>query len=130
MAIETYREWHPVGDLPTDLLVYGLYDDFEGFRILLSRPGVWGNPFLRITFYGRDAYRNTDEGARLRLQELGQDFSLSSLYIVENSSWLEWFYKENYGILKGLGIKHYAIITQNDIIEVLNRSEPDVEWIY
>ena len=123
-----YKKWYPLENIPVHLYCEGLHDDYEGFRILL-RGDDPTSPVLRISFSPSLAYRNIDEGDLLRTIYGIPDLGASSLFMVENSTWLEWFQEESHGIHDGEDIMHYAIYTANDCIDVLSAFDPTVEWI-
>ncbi|QJT08496.1 hypothetical protein [Oceanidesulfovibrio marinus] len=133
MDQEIYKPWRPLDDIPAELMVYALYDDCEGVRVLLAdvQTGL-GPPHLLINFDESEAYRNLDECRRLKTFGEAQGFPCScSLFTVENSRWLQWFNDENLGIPfdERIEYKHYSIITQADFIDVISGFEPIVEWL-
>ena len=123
-----YKKWIPIDGIPKRLFCEAIHDDYEGFRILL-RGEDNSSSMLRITFESLLAYRNIDEGNRLKTMEQATNFGSSSLYIVEDSTWIKWFNEESYGIHKSNKIIHYAIYTPNDCIDVLSEYEPKIEWL-
>ena len=122
-----YNIWKPFEDIPRTLYCEGIHDDHEGFRILLRENEC--SPVLRIMFDAVRSYRNSDEGDLLRTVASINDPGRSSLFKVDNSSWVEWFHEETFDIHKDREIKHFAIYTPNDCIDVLSVFEPKVEWL-
>lgn len=54
-----------------------------------------------------------------------------SLFIIKNSSYVEWFQEESAGIYEGIDIIHYLIRTPNEMFEILDTGEPeDVTFIW
>jgi hypothetical protein len=127
MKKEKYKKWLPLEDIPDRLYLDGLYDDWEGFRLLLRHYET--GRMLRITFDPALSYRNTDEGDLLKTEDISEGFFKWPLYIVENSRFLKWFHEESYEIRKKDNPLHYAIVTQNDFIDVISAFPPIVEWI-
>lgn len=123
-----YLKWNPLEGIPSHLSCEGIYDDYEGFRILLKGDETTA-AMLRITFDAASAYRNIDEGDLLRTITAVKDTGKSSLYTVENSSWIEWFREESLGKHSKTRFIHYAIYTENDCIDVITEFEPEVEWL-
>ncbi len=121
-----FKRWTPINELQDDFYLEGLYDDYEGFRILL-RGEEKQNKILKITFDPALSYRNTDEGDLLRT--IGKGLGDWSLFIVEGSEYLDWFNKESHDIYQSKNITHYAIYTQNDCIDILSAYHPKVEWL-
>jgi hypothetical protein len=98
-----------------------LRDDEEGFRIVVStRQGEK----VVIRFQRPMAYRNCDEGKRLRT--LGEvKLSGEAIYRVEGSRFAEWLHEES-GYTGEMGATTYAVVTQNDWIEVIAFAPPTV----
>jgi|UniRef100_UPI00378496B7 hypothetical protein len=117
---DKYQVWQPRPDLPL-LDFVSLIDDREGFRVITTPSHTPYEVTSLITFQFRRAfaYRNIDEAKRLRtLNALSEQGILhaSSLYTVEPSSWLEWFFAENFEMPN---LVHYAIYTSDDMIDVI-----------
>lgn len=123
-----HKIWVPNIGIQKNLDVEALYDDYEGFRILL-RGEDRTQPMLRIKFDAHLAYRNADEGDRWRTISEVAELKQSSLFIVENSSWAQWFCEECSGVRKQSEMIHYAIYATNDCIDVLAADDPIVEWL-
>lgn len=120
-----FKLWEPLEG--TRLLFYceGLHDDWEGFRILLRS----NDRVLRVSFNAHVAYRNMDEGKRLKtLSQFPRDILGVTFYTVENSTWAKWFYEES-KVYDGDELTHYMIGTDNDWIDVLALEPPIVEWL-
>lgn len=122
-----YKKWQPLKDIPRVLYCEGIHDDYEGFRILLRENDR--SPILRIMFDAVRSYRKSDEGDLLRTIASISDPGRSSLFTVENSSWVKWFHEETYDIHKDRDIKHFAIYTPDDCVDALSEFEPKVEWL-
>lgn len=77
------------------------------------------------------AMRSCDEGDRWRtigevLGENGGDFFVGNpLYIVNDSEFSSWYNKETFEANRDY--THYAIVTQNDVIDILSMVEPDIK---
>jgi hypothetical protein len=122
-----YKNWKPLKDIPRTLHCEGIHDDYEGFRILLRENDH--SPVLRIMFDAVRFYKKSDEGDLLRTIASINDPGRSSLFIVDNSSWVKFFHEETYNIHQDRDIKHFAIYTPDDCIDVLSEFEPKVEWL-
>jgi hypothetical protein len=127
MESEKYTKWLPLEDIPDRLYIDGLYDDREGFRLLLSDYET--GRMLRITFDPVLSYRNTDEGDLLVTLESREGFIKWPLFTIENSKFIHWFNEESLNIHKDENPVHYSIYTPNDIIDVISTSPPIVEWL-
>jgi hypothetical protein len=80
---------------------------------------------------GVDSYRKSDETARVATisricHNANDDFFFSQwpVYLVENSQYIHWLRKESCGIYDNISYKHYAIVTSNNLIEIVSRFEP------
>lgn len=130
MSKDQYIKWEPIQNIPLGLYLKALHHDNKGFRILLK--DAESSRILRITFELPLAYRNLDEGsllmtlAKLRKQVV---LTVSAMYIVNNSTWVEWFHYESCGIYKDRNVIHYAIYTQDDCIDAISELKPKVEWL-
>lgn len=123
------KKWEPIDNLPKRLYIEGLYDDYEGFRLLLRSENSQDS-MIRIRFDAHLAYRNTDESERL--QTLNNHAEISghwSLFIAEESDFTEWLIVESCGIHSKIDVVHYMITTPNDIVDVLSVEAPIVEWL-
>ncbi|WP_157600066.1 hypothetical protein [Saccharospirillum impatiens] len=128
--INIFKKWEPILGLQNAMYVEGLYDDYEGFRILLKGSGECAK-MLRIKFDPPLAYRAIDEGDLLAYERVNS-YSNSgqwTLFVVENSSYLSWFQHTSQGIHNERAIVHYAIFTSSSCIEVLAEYEPSVDWL-
>lgn len=127
MRSEKYKKWVPLKDIPDIFVLFGLHDNYEGFRILL-RDGK-SSRVLRIRFDSFFAYRNTDRGYLSRTMLEGKKFVKWPLFTVKNSSFLQWFQEENPDKQFNKKPIHYAMITPNNYIDVISSSLPKVEWL-
>jgi hypothetical protein len=102
--------------------------DIDGTVVMLESK----ENFLIIKFDFVDALRICDEGRRIRtyndaegIQVYRKDFCGTPLYQVHNSQFYEWLVEESVGFYDDF--KHYAIITLNDIVDILTSSTPFIE---
>ncbi len=124
---ENYTVWRPIPDLPAPLYSDSILHDHQGLQVFLhceQRPGK-----LRIYFENPLAYGNTNESYRVRTwQELTPEGS-SSLFTVTESRFVAWFHAETIGECSSWIIKHYAIFTPEDCLDILSKVGPEVEWL-
>ena len=128
---QKFELWKPLPDIPGDLYVEAVLDDWEGFRILL-RPHDPKKGMLRIEFEHTYAYRNMNESYRLTTWANWPGPAPAGnpgLLLVRNSSWLSEFHSESQNVYHDEKIVHYAIFSPEDCVEVLSASEPRVEWL-
>jgi hypothetical protein len=126
---EKYKKWIPIKDIPDTLVLFGLHDNYEGFRILLRDEKTHG--VMRIFFDSFVSYRNTSEVYLLKTLHERKGVVKWPLFIVENSGFLKSLHEEE-DVDKQLFTEkpiHYAIITPNNCIDVISSSLPKVEWL-
>jgi hypothetical protein len=85
----------------------------------------------KVTFRSYPAYRNIEEHYRLELwkrrAELNDPDATGWTFIVPDSLWVQEFANEPIFEFFNEGIVHYMIITEDDVIEVLDNRDPTVE---
>ena len=84
-----------------------------------------------IKFDFVDALRICDEGRRIKtynviegIQEYRKDFLGIPLYLVKNSEFGKWIEEESAGFY--IDSFHYAVITINEIVDIITSSSPEV----
>ena len=118
---DKYRGWYPIENIENELFLYGIYNNREGFRILLEGDRKTSE-MLRISFDTILFYRVIQESYFLRSMDAMHSTSTGKekhFYIVDNSSLVIWFNKENYTTYKDEQITHYAIFTYISCADIL-----------
>lgn len=100
-----------------------LCDGIGGFSIVVSDYD--GKSYSLHWDVGVVAYQNTDEGDRLRLVSDLSSGGLIGYLVLEciNSKYINWISEEKYGI-KLNNLRHFVVITSNDILDVLDYDLP------
>jgi hypothetical protein len=132
---EQWTQWRPIEQLAPQYYMTALIDDVTGFYIRLGESK--NNPCgLFITFERSiDACRVTDEGDRFTkllylIDTYGRDFFVKwAFFKVTNSEYLEWLSQESGSIFDSKSMEHFALITQDSIIDIASRYEPKIELI-
>ena len=105
--------------------IEGVIDDWEGFRILLRDHET--DRILRIAFNSHVAYQNRDEsdldGEAARSEGLGN----GCFYRISDSEFLARFRADS--ARKFSNLKHFAIITDVDCMDIIASDEPTVEQL-
>ena len=127
---DTYVIWSPIDNVPPILCVKSLRD-VPSLLLTLRGEGT-PEPLLQMSFSEVVGYRNVNESYRMktwnRMARLGT--RPSSLFMVNNSTWLTWLIEESAGILEYReGLRHFAIYTPDDCIDVACYRDPEVRWI-
>lgn len=122
---QTYEVWDVVPGRLVRASVEGVIDDWEGFRVLLRDHET--DRMFRIAFGSRVAYQNRDEsdldGEAARSNGLGR----GCFYRVHGSEFEARFKADS--VRQFDNLKHFAIITDADCIDVLAIEEPQVEQL-
>ncbi len=110
------------------LIVEGLHDDYEGFRVLLRN----GEDIIRIYFEEVFYYKSIDEmylsNSKISIEE---SMYGKIIYKVDNSDLINEFLKISGG--KGFynveDLVHYSILTDDDCIDVLSTIPPLIDFL-
>lgn len=99
--------------------------NFEGTKLTLESDTFK----IVILFEFADSVRISDEGRRIKtyqeckeLQTYRKNFNGNPIYVVEKSLFKKWIIEESVGIYTES--THYAVVTKNDIVDVLSYQEP------
>jgi hypothetical protein len=123
-----YEKWNPTADIPARLVFEEVRHADGHFSVLLRRESK-ENSVLRVFFDSVLFYRTINESYLLRTLQMVENLGGASLYIVDNSPLLSWFHEESLNIYNDWRIKHYAILTPDECIDILASIEPVVEWL-
>lgn len=120
---QKYELWDVVPGRTVRGAIEGVIDDWEGFRVLLRDQET--ERVIRIAFNSHVAYQNRDEtdldGEAARSEGLG----CGCFYRVWDSEFVARFKSDT---ARQFGeLKHFAIITETDCIDVLATDEPTVD---
>ncbi len=130
MNKNSFNLWTPISPIPKEVQVEAIYDDWEGFRILLRCDDGVNSKMLRILFENNLSYSNTDESFLLRRWgQMPESIVGNIFYLIKDSSYIEFFTKQSAGLYEKWDIKHYAIYTISDCIDILSMTEPKIEWL-
>lgn len=80
---------------------------------------------LKVVFDWVHSFRVTDEGDLLKMLYEQKGLMLTSIYVVENSKYLEWFNEQSEHIHDD--VVHYIFSTVEDVIDVLSSVKPSLE---
>lgn len=77
-----------------------------------------------VLFGGWLTYRVTDEGDRLLSSKAISGLAKSPICLVEDSDYLAWFVRESAGARREADLKHWAVVTTDEIIDVIAVEAP------
>ena len=132
---EQWTQWRPIEQLAPQYYTTAIINAATGFHIRFGESN--NNPRgLFITFERSiEACRVTDEGDRFvkllyLIDTYGRDFFVKwPFFKVTNSEYLEWLSQESGGIFDQKSMEHFALITQDSIIDIATSYEPKIEII-
>lgn len=141
MKIEKWLKWEPVAEIPQTLFLDTFKYDCNNLVITLYNPKK-ESQILTIDFDGFLAFRSMDESRYLwparEVEQAIIDMQLEldslqkwSLFIIDNSLYIDWFLEQTGGVHDNDPIIHYLIITPCDVIEILymkGTDSPIVKW--
>jgi len=111
------------------MFIEAIHDDYEGFRILLQGENKNSN-MLRIVFDNKLSYRNTNESYLLKIWHTNRKEILGKVfYIISNSSYIDFFHEMTGNIYNDWNLKHYAIYTITDCLDIISCYPPKIEWL-
>jgi len=128
---EKWVKWNAgLDEVPKKLYLESLTDNENGLTLIFSNEN--STRFFRFIY--KDSvlsYRNTDESYMLRTlnhitETYGREILEHPLFIIENSSYIEWFNSQSFDIYRDYDPKHYIFLTPNDIVEVISNNPPKV----
>ena len=122
---QMYEPWNPFSGPSPKVSIEALIDDWEGFRVLLRSHET--NRLVRLTFSTQIAYQNRDEGDLAGEASRSTGLGRGCFYVVANSEFARRFASDSARRFKE--IKHFAIVTDADCIDVLAVDEPSVELL-
>lgn len=123
---EKFERWELEGLAPR-MVLDAMYDDREGFRLILKSPEPRGR-VLRILFDAPLCYRGTTEAYLLRKIYESDSIYPWPLFIVRNSRYAKWFYAQAKDAIDKDG-HHYHIAAMHEIIDVLSARPPVLTWL-
>lgn len=122
---QIYEVWDVIPGRVIRVSVEGVIDDWEGFRVLLRDHET--DRVIRIAFDSHVAYQNRDEsdlnGEAARSDGLGR----GCFYRVRDSEFVTRFISDSARQFQAL--KHFAIVTDMDCIDVLALEDPTIECL-
>ena len=123
----------PLGiEFPMRLDFISLQFDDSGYRVRVCEFAVPDAPVYEIDFGKMPlAQRSMDEGKFLALTaSLKSDsVGVGPIALVTGSDLLDWFHEQSCGIFTRDEVKHVAILTQNEWVEVLCLNLPTIKKI-
>jgi hypothetical protein len=93
-----------------------LRQDELGLRVQLEGAAV--------LFDGWLTYRVSDEGDRLLSSKALSGLAKSPICEVENSEYLAWFVRESANARREADLKHWAVVTADEIVDVIAVEAP------
>ncbi len=124
---ERFERWESIDGLASKMYLDAVYDDREGFRIILKSPELKSRA-LRILFDAPLCYRGAQEAYLLRQIYDARDIYPWPIFIVRNSRYAKWFYTQASDALDKDG-HHYHIAAMDEIVDVISARPPVISWL-
>lgn len=116
-------------DISNKVSVQEIKDDSKGLAIYFEDERHESKKIM-ILFENALSYVNTNESYLLKRWENESKENLGKVfYKIDESEYIELFHHMSFNVYKDLNIKHFAIYTNEDCLDVLSVSEPEIEWI-
>jgi len=130
---EKWTRWEPASNLAQKYYIHSISDTIDGFFIKLFEENNKKKK-IKITFEDSvNSYRNTNESYRLKtidhLDTYNADKRCWTFFKVNNSSYLQWFLEESYGIYDDFPFIHFSFVGVESILDVIAKYEPKIELI-
>lgn len=130
--IEKWLKWNPLQVKVGRYEIMGIIQNKDGLVIVLCDE----TNAIRVNFdCFIPAFRSCDEGTRIVPIDTEKSNYMDvfmqgwPFYKIENSEFSRWLEKESSGVYASSDIKHFVIITNNSIIDILSEYEPIVGFI-
>lgn len=124
---ERFERWEPIDGLQPRMFLEAMHDDREGFRLILRADEPRARA-LRILFDAPLCYRGAQELYLLREIYEGNDIYPWPIFIVRNSRYAKWFYRQASEAIDRDG-HHYHIAAMDEIIDVISARPPIISWL-
>ncbi|MCX2454370.1 hypothetical protein OQX61_24085 [Pedobacter sp. PLR] len=129
MKSENLSKWEPIENIPSELFLDSIIDDYKGVNVILR--GENSEEAISIEFgLFVLSYQSTTESCILK--DLDDNILLKSiwpLFVTDDSSYINWLVKQSYRIIEGESKLHYIIKHADGMIEVVSTQAPEVRWI-
>ena len=129
------KPWRPIENLADSFHIYSIYNDYDGFRVILTEYNDETKKVL-IEFPGVSVYRITKKPLAMHILDgydtepfENEEFRLLSLFTLTNSEYLKWASDQSDTLSEALRLVHYCIWTKDEVFEVLSWVAPKVEFI-
>ena len=124
MIDDNYLAWEVVAPLPTSIYSQALSYEVGTVKISLTADGLDVGKAIEITFKQCLAYRVVQESGRLKSLD---NLTLGMFSKANDSQFVNWFKDEGLGIYDDWELTHYAIVTLDNIIDVITTIKPVIQ---
>jgi hypothetical protein len=130
---EKVRRWYPIEGIGERYWLESVSDTIKELRFIFHKDTRKNTKVHISSEFGVYSYKITNESLKLEPfvyldnpEDIDRDI-VWCFYIVENSSYLRLMSKESGTVSEAYGLKHYCIMTENDIIDIISTCVPIVE---
>ncbi|MDO5648760.1 hypothetical protein [Paracoccus sp. (in: a-proteobacteria)] len=132
MSKRVHKSFPLENHFPERINFLDLKFDDSGYKVRVFEFANPGGPIYEINF-GRMplAQRSMDEGKFLAMTSTSHpdDRQMAPIVLVTGSDLLDWFHEQCCGMFAKDEVKHVAILTQNEWVEVLYLELPEIRKV-
>jgi len=132
--MEEWKRWEPMQGLSGRFVIDSLMLSYDALIIQLSAED--NDTKIEIVFDGNiDAYRYTNESFCFTIfsdlsKKYGDDFySNCSFFKITNSEYIQWISGKSAGWADALPFRHFCIVGNDEVLDILACYEPKVKII-
>lgn len=129
MKSNNIKKWEPIDNLPPELFLDSITDNYEGLSITLRGEDSDDAIFLQFGLFVF-SYQNTVETCVLKSLDDNPLLKLAwPLFVNDDSSYIDWLVKQSYKIIESEPKLHYIIKHADGIIDVITSQKPEAKWL-
>ncbi|MBB5649163.1 hypothetical protein [Pedobacter cryoconitis] len=128
MKSENFKKWEPINNIPSELFLDSIIDDYGGLTIVLRGEDSDDTISIQFGLFVL-SYQSTTETCILK--NLDDHLVLKSawpLFICEDSNYIDLLVLQSYKIIENEPTLHYIIKHADGIIDIVSTKVPDVKW--
>lgn len=132
--MEEWTRWEPTQDLSARFVIDALTLSHDGLIVKLSAEN--STKKIEIIFDDSlDGHRYTNESFCFKIfsdlsDRYGTEFYRSwSFFIITNSEYVQWLSQKSFGYAGEFSFKHFCIVGDDDILDIVARYQPTVRII-
>lgn len=129
MTSEKLKKWVPIKNIPNELYLDDITDDFNGLTITLRGENSDDAILIQFGLFSLSYQSRTETCVLKSLDDYLMLKSAWPLFIDDDSSYIDWLVKQSYNIIGTESKAHYIIKHADGIIDIVSTRAPEVKWI-